>query len=215
MKAGLPQREPAILSLWDAEKIYDKIRAARKGSEKFVLHDGPPYANGDIHGGTEAREQLNGRLLLTVFEPIGLIGIFGGQAELVFAGGFDLQHQFEIEMFLELLIAGFLRVVFREEVEKFSGVEPERNRAIAGKCARWQLFLRLLHRAGVHGMAVETQAHFVLDARRARIAFEFDEHDGGIVAQAEGEEAALRIHVAAVAGADHHAAVRERRRGVR
>ena len=58
MKAGLPQREPAILSLWDAEKIYDKIRAARKGSEKFVLHDGPPYANGDIHVGTVLNKVL-------------------------------------------------------------------------------------------------------------------------------------------------------------
>ncbi len=53
MKANLTQREPAMLAGWKAEGLYGKIRAARKGSAKgkWVLHDGPPYANGDIHMG--------------------------------------------------------------------------------------------------------------------------------------------------------------------
>ncbi|WP_232495134.1 isoleucine--tRNA ligase [Novosphingobium kaempferiae] len=51
MKAGLPQKEPGILARWQAEKIYEKTRDARRGREKFVLHDGPPYANGDMHIG--------------------------------------------------------------------------------------------------------------------------------------------------------------------
>ncbi len=58
MKAGLPQREPAILEIWEKEKLYDKVRAARTGSDKFVLHDGPPYANGDIHVGTVLNKVL-------------------------------------------------------------------------------------------------------------------------------------------------------------
>ncbi|MFC3213402.1 isoleucine--tRNA ligase [Novosphingobium panipatense] len=51
MKAGLPQKEPGILARWQAEKIYEKTREARRGREKFILHDGPPYANGDMHIG--------------------------------------------------------------------------------------------------------------------------------------------------------------------
>ncbi len=51
MKAGLPQKEPGILARWQAEGLYRKLRAARAGRDKFILHDGPPYANGDIHVG--------------------------------------------------------------------------------------------------------------------------------------------------------------------
>ncbi|OBX19927.1 isoleucine--tRNA ligase [Erythrobacter sp. QSSC1-22B] len=51
MKAGLPQKEPGILARWQQEKLYEELRAARAGREKFILHDGPPYANGDIHVG--------------------------------------------------------------------------------------------------------------------------------------------------------------------
>jgi isoleucyl-tRNA synthetase len=51
MKAGLPQKEPAILARWVAEDIYGQVRKSRAGREKFILHDGPPYANGDIHIG--------------------------------------------------------------------------------------------------------------------------------------------------------------------
>lgn len=51
MKANLAQREPGTLKKWQDNKLYDAIRAARAGREKFILHDGPPYANGDIHLG--------------------------------------------------------------------------------------------------------------------------------------------------------------------
>ncbi|MGD9810580.1 MAG: isoleucine--tRNA ligase [Sphingobium sp.] len=51
MKAGLAQKEPAIAAQWEADGLYAKLRAAREGRERFVLHDGPPYANGDIHMG--------------------------------------------------------------------------------------------------------------------------------------------------------------------
>ncbi|WP_310533290.1 isoleucine--tRNA ligase [Novosphingobium sp.] len=51
MKAGLPQKEPGILSRWQDEGIYQQLREAREGREKFILHDGPPYANGDMHIG--------------------------------------------------------------------------------------------------------------------------------------------------------------------
>ena len=51
MKAGLPQKEPGILAGWQQDDLHGKLRAERAGSEKFILHDGPPYANGDIHVG--------------------------------------------------------------------------------------------------------------------------------------------------------------------
>ena len=51
MKAGLPQKEPGILARWQAADIYRKLREARAGRDKFILHDGPPYANGDMHIG--------------------------------------------------------------------------------------------------------------------------------------------------------------------
>ncbi|MXO63152.1 isoleucine--tRNA ligase [Qipengyuania oceanensis] len=51
MKAGLPQKEPGIAARWQDEKLYDELRAAREGAPKFIFHDGPPYANGDMHIG--------------------------------------------------------------------------------------------------------------------------------------------------------------------
>ncbi|MBX2808607.1 MAG: isoleucine--tRNA ligase [Cellvibrionaceae bacterium] len=51
MKANLAQREPKILQKWQQQQLYKAIRAARAGCEQFILHDGPPYANGDIHIG--------------------------------------------------------------------------------------------------------------------------------------------------------------------
>jgi isoleucyl-tRNA synthetase len=51
MKAGLAQKEPAILARWQEADLYRQLRDARKGREKFILHDGPPYANGDMHIG--------------------------------------------------------------------------------------------------------------------------------------------------------------------
>jgi isoleucyl-tRNA synthetase len=51
MKAGLAAKEPAILERWATLGLYDRLREQRKGRERFILHDGPPYANGDIHMG--------------------------------------------------------------------------------------------------------------------------------------------------------------------
>jgi hypothetical protein len=58
MKANLAQREPEMLKRWQAADIYGQIRAARAGGETFILHDGPPYANGDIHIGHAVNKVL-------------------------------------------------------------------------------------------------------------------------------------------------------------
>ncbi len=51
MRGDLAKREPQMLAQWTAQQRYQKIRAAKKGKPQFILHDGPPYANGDIHIG--------------------------------------------------------------------------------------------------------------------------------------------------------------------
>ncbi len=51
MRAGLPQKEPEILARWEKAGLYRQLRDTAKGREKFILHDGPPYANGNIHIG--------------------------------------------------------------------------------------------------------------------------------------------------------------------
>ena len=58
MKANLPQKEPDILKKWEKNKIFEKIRKNSKNREKFILHDGPPYANGHIHMGTALNKIL-------------------------------------------------------------------------------------------------------------------------------------------------------------
>ncbi len=51
MRGNLPEREPEILGFWEKENIYQKVQEKNSGKPKFILHDGPPYANGDIHLG--------------------------------------------------------------------------------------------------------------------------------------------------------------------
>ena len=58
MKANLPQNEPKMLVRWEQQKIYERIRAARKGSATYILHDGPPYTSGPIHLGTAMNKCL-------------------------------------------------------------------------------------------------------------------------------------------------------------
>ena len=58
MKANLPVREPEILEYWKKINLYQELRKSSKGKEKFILHDGPPYANGNIHMGTALNKIL-------------------------------------------------------------------------------------------------------------------------------------------------------------
>jgi isoleucyl-tRNA synthetase len=58
MKANLINKEPEILKIWEKLDLYNKLRESRKGKEKFILHDGPPYANGHIHMGTALNKIL-------------------------------------------------------------------------------------------------------------------------------------------------------------
>ena len=68
MKAGLSEKEPALQKKWDEEDLYGQIRTARKGAEPWVLHDGPPYANGDAHTGTGMNKILKD--MVVKFRPM-------------------------------------------------------------------------------------------------------------------------------------------------
>ncbi|RIV86614.1 isoleucine--tRNA ligase [Aurantiacibacter zhengii] len=65
MKAGLPAKEPGILARWEDEGLYRQLREARSGREKFILHDGPPYANGNIHIGHALNKVLKDAVVRT------------------------------------------------------------------------------------------------------------------------------------------------------
>ena len=58
MRAGLPKKEPELLAFWARLGLFERLRGQSKGREKFILHDGPPYANGDIHIGTALNKIL-------------------------------------------------------------------------------------------------------------------------------------------------------------
>ena len=58
LRANLPEREPEILKSWDEMRLYERLRAVSAGRPKWVLHDGPPYANGNIHIGTALNKIL-------------------------------------------------------------------------------------------------------------------------------------------------------------
>jgi isoleucyl-tRNA synthetase len=74
MRGDLPRREPQWVRDWDERKVYRAIRAARKGAPKFVLHDGPPYANGEIHLGTAVnkilKDMVNKSKILAGFDGV-------------------------------------------------------------------------------------------------------------------------------------------------
>ena len=70
MRAGLPQREPQLLQRWNEIRLYERLREVQKGRTRFVLHDGPPYANGNIHIG----HALNKILKDLVVRSQGMLG---------------------------------------------------------------------------------------------------------------------------------------------
>jgi len=65
MKAGLPAKEPGIAARWEAEGLYNQVREARRGRQKFIFHDGPPYANGDMHIGHALNHVLKDMVVRT------------------------------------------------------------------------------------------------------------------------------------------------------
>jgi isoleucyl-tRNA synthetase len=138
MKAGLPKREPDMLAHWQKIGLYEKLRADAKGREKFVLHDGPPYANGDIHIG----HALNKILKDVIVRAHQMMG-----RDAVYVPGWDC-HGLPIEWKIEEqyrnkgqdkddVPAGEFRAQCRQFAEKWVGVQSEQFQRL-GVLGDWQ-----------------------------------------------------------------------------
>src|SRR5438874_6667002 len=134
MKANLPTSEPETLARWKAIDLYGKIRARRAGAPKFVLHDGPPYANGNIHMGTA----LNKILKEIVVKSRSMAGF-----DAPYVVGYDC-HGLPIELRVdrelgpkkrEMSAAEFCRAC-RSYAERFVGVMSEQFQRL-GILATW------------------------------------------------------------------------------
>src|SRR4029077_21042841 len=119
MKADLPKREPAMLELWEKEKVYQKAlerRLSEKGKKQFVLHDGPPYANGNLHLG----HALNKILKDIIVRYKTMAGYYAP-----YVPGWDCHGlPIELQLMKELKITDkhkVDRLKFREQARAFAG----------------------------------------------------------------------------------------------
>jgi isoleucyl-tRNA synthetase len=123
MKANLPRREPEILEWWDKVDAYGRIRAARKDDETYVLHDGPPYANGNIHLG----QALNKVLKDFVVKSRSMMGRDARYVPGWDCHGLPIEHRVDKELGpkkLEMDALQFRRRC-REYAENFIGIQRE------------------------------------------------------------------------------------------
>ncbi len=135
MKANLPQREPEMLAWWGQQRLYDKIQDAGQGRPLYVLHDGPPYANGRIHIG----HALNKILKDIIVKSKTMSGY-----QVPYVPGWDchglpIEHQVMKELGSkkqELDTLG-IRKLCREYAEKFVGVQREEFRRL-GVLGDWE-----------------------------------------------------------------------------
>ena len=94
MKANLPQKEPLILQKWEDDRVYQKLREIAKDRPKYILHDGPPYANGHIHIGTA----LNKILKDFIVKSKNMAGFNGEYVPGWDCHGLPIEHQVDKEL---------------------------------------------------------------------------------------------------------------------
>jgi isoleucyl-tRNA synthetase len=128
MKANLPRREPEMLDWWDRIGAYDRIRTARRGRTPFVLHDGPPYANGNIHLG----QALNKILKDFVVKSRSMMGHDAPYVPGWDCHGLPIEHRVDKELGPNK--AGMtpleVRARCREYAEKFIAIQKEEFRRL-------------------------------------------------------------------------------------
>jgi len=135
MKADLPNREPQMLKSWEAAGLYQQIQQARRGAPKFILHDGPPYANGDIHIG----HALNKILKDFIVRYKTMRGFASPYVPGWDCHGMPIEHQ----LFKELKITKHQidQVAFREKAkayaQRFVGVQREQFKRL-GVSGDWE-----------------------------------------------------------------------------
>jgi isoleucyl-tRNA synthetase len=128
MKANLPAREPRTLDWWDEIDVYRRIRHARSGAETYVLHDGPPYANGRIHLG----QSLNKILKDFVVKSRSMMGLDAAYVPGWDCHGLPIENRVDRELGAEKIGMDPLefRGRCREYAEKFIGIQREEFRRL-------------------------------------------------------------------------------------
>ncbi|HUN54070.1 MAG TPA: isoleucine--tRNA ligase [Smithella sp.] len=134
MKANLAQREPEMLKKWEAMDIYKKIRQTAKGKTPYILHDGPPYANGNIHLGTA----LNKIIKDIVIKSKNMTGFDGVYVPGWDCHGLPIEHQVDKELGGKKAAMSQVekRRACRAYAEKFVGIQREQFKRL-GVFGEW------------------------------------------------------------------------------
>jgi isoleucyl-tRNA synthetase len=121
MKANLPQREPEMLAWWEQQKLYERIQEVGKGRPRYVLHDGPPYANGRIHIG----HALNKILKDIVVKSKTMAGFHAPYVPGWDCHGLPIEHQVMKELGDKKkdLDASAIRRLCRDYADKYVGIQ--------------------------------------------------------------------------------------------
>lgn len=135
MKANLPQREPELLAWWEQQKLYEQIQEAGKGRPRYVLHDGPPYANGRIHIG----HALNKILKDIIVKSKTMAGFHAPYVPGWDCHGLPIEHQVMKELGDKKkdLDATAIRKLCREYAEKYVKIQREEFQRL-GVLGEWQ-----------------------------------------------------------------------------
>ena len=135
MKANLPQREPELLGWWDQVELYARIQAAGKGRPRYLLHDGPPYANGRIHIG----HALNKILKDIIVKSKTMAGFHAPYVPGWDCHGLPIEHQVlkDLGDKKHQLDAMAIRTLCRQYAEKFHQIQREEFQRL-GVLGDWQ-----------------------------------------------------------------------------
>ncbi len=128
MKANLPQKEPERLAWWDQQRLYDKIQESRQDCPLYILHDGPPYANGHIHIGHGLNKILKDIIIKSkTMEGFRVPYIPGWDCH-----GLPIEHQVSKQLGSKKkdLSAVELRKICRDYAQKFVGIQRDEFRRL-------------------------------------------------------------------------------------
>jgi len=135
MKANLNQKEPELLEKWESIKLYEKIREKSQGKPKFILHDGPPYANGHIHLG----HCLNKILKDVIVKSKTMFGLDSYYVPGWDCHGLPIEYQVTKDLGAkkETISKAEIRKMCRQYAEKFVGIQREEFKRI-GVFGDWE-----------------------------------------------------------------------------
>ncbi|MFH1090670.1 MAG: isoleucine--tRNA ligase [Pseudomonadota bacterium] len=134
MRANLTKREPEILARWEKERLYEKIRARSQGRVQWVLHDGPPYANGSIHLGTA----LNKVLKDIVIKSKEMLGYDSPYVPGWDCHGLPIEHQVDLQLGPQKdeISQGDMRRLCRRYADKYVRIQREEFKRL-GVLGEW------------------------------------------------------------------------------